>query len=141
MALTKRQEITLYSVLQVPYSTTVFRLQDVDNLLVLAISVGNTDRVAHIQIQSRLTALGVPAMADVMTDLQTQLDAWYDLFGDSTQMDGGGVGATTGVSFNLAEERKMIRERILAMVPFSKDYMANEMSKTQSGKLGVVAIR
>lgn len=139
MALTKRQEITLYSVLFVPYSTTVFRLQDVDNLLVLAIKVEDSDRVAHIRIQERLAALAL--MPEVLLDLAGCLDSWYDLFGDSTQMDAGGVGATTGVSFNLGEERRMLRERILAMVPFSKEYMANEMSKTQAGRLNISAVR
>ena len=139
MALTKRQEITLYSVLYIPYSTTVFRLQDVDNLLVLAISVEDSNRVAHIRIQERLAQIAlVPELED---DLSACLDQWYDMFGDSTQMDGGGIGATTGVSFDLKEERRMLRERILALVPFSKDFIAGELSKTQSSRLGITAIR
>ena len=140
MPLTKRQEITLFSVLYVPYNTnTVFRLQDVDNLLVLAISTNDSNRVAYIRIQERLAQLEL--QPEVLDDLAGVLDQWYDLFGDSTQMDGGGVGATTGVSFDLKEERRMMRERILAIVPFSKEYMETELAKTQQGRLGIAAIR
>lgn len=139
MPLTKRQTITLHSVLFVPYTSTVYRLQDVDNLLALAISVGNHDQASQVQIQARLVAL--ESDPEVLDDLAGSLDQWYDLFGDSTQMDGGGVGATTGVSFDLKEERRMMRERILAIVPFSREYMACELSKSQSGRLNVAVIR
>lgn len=137
--LTKRQEITLYSVLHIPYSTEIYRLQDVDNMLVLAIQFGDTSRLAHVKIQQKLVEIA--SVPDLESDLRTNLDQWYDMFGDSTGMQAGGVGATTGVSFDLNAERAMIRERILAIVPFSKEYMDGELSRMQSQTLNVSVVR
>jgi len=139
VSLTKRQEITLYSVLRVPYSTEIFRLQDVDNMIVLSITFGDLDRLAHVKIQQRLAAIALDAALE--EDLVGALDSWYDMFGDSTGMQAGGVGATTGVSFDLNTERAMIRERILAVVPFTKEYMEGEMTRTSAQSLGVNVVR
>lgn len=139
MALTTRQQLTLYSVLRVPYSTEVFRLQDVDNMIVLSIQFSDYTRLAHIRIQQKLAEIALTP--EVEEDLADTLDTWYSMFGDSTGMQAGGVGATTGISFDLNTERAMLRERILAIVPFTKDYMEAELTRTQSGSLNVRVIR
>ena len=139
MALTKRQQITLYQLLGVPFSEKVGRIIDVDNMLVQMYQPAALDHLAHLKIQERLAELA--GDADTLADLVTCLDRWYCLFGDSTRMESGGIGTTTGVSFDLTEERRQLRERVLAIVPFSREYMREEMGRVTRGRLMATVIR
>lgn len=138
MALTKQQQITLYQVLGVPFSSSVGKLQDRENLLTLMYNPTNSQHLTTLRIQDRLTEL--ESDADTLADLADCLDQWYAMQGDSTQMDGGGVGATTGVSFDLTAERNMLRERIITIVPFTKSYMAEEIGRMQRQNLNISVI-
>ncbi len=140
MALTKVQLITLHQVLGVPYSAKIYRIKDIDNMLALEYKPAALNHLARLQIQDLLTELEANDV-EGFADLETQLDRWYCLFGDSTSMDAGGVGPTTGISFDLQAERNMLRERIVTIVPFSREFMMDEMMKTQKASVNVTAIR
>ena len=139
MALTKRQKITLYSILGVPYTPHIERLIDKDNILAQTYQPASETYHAGQKIEARL--IEVAADLELEVDLIYCLDRWYDLFGDSTEMTSGATGATSGVSFNLNREREMIRERVLAIIPFSRDYMADELGRIYRDRLSVSVIR
>jgi len=139
MALTKRQKITLYSILGVPFTPHTERLIDRDNILSISYRPASEDYHAGAKIEARLVEVATDA--ELEADLIDCLDRWYDLFGDSTEMTSGATGATSGVSFNLNREREMIRERVLAIVPFSREYMAEELGKIYREKLSIGVIR
>ena len=138
MALTRTQLITLHQVLGIPYSDDVFRIKDIDNMLALKYQPV-TDHQARLQIQGKL--LGLESDPDALADLVDLLDRWYCLLADSTSMDAGGVGPATGISFDLALERNMLRERIITIVPFSREWMMNEMGKTQRANMSIRVVR
>jgi len=140
MALTKQRLITLHQVLGIPYSNTVYRIKDIDNMLSLKYEPAALDHLARLQIQQHLTDLET-SDPDAFADLEDLLDRWYCLLGDSTSMEGGGVGSTVGVSFDLQAERNMLRERIVTLVPFSREYMMDEMRKTQRASVNVGVVR
>lgn len=140
MSLTMRQRITLASVLCVPYAPTINRLQDVDNLLVNTYTPTSMESFwANTRIDERLTQIA--AVPELEADLVYCLDRWYDLFGDSTEMVSGSTGGTAGVSFNLNNERAQLRERILAIIPFSKDFLADELGRVNRERLSMSVIR
>jgi hypothetical protein len=136
MALTKRQEITLYQVLGVPYGTTVNRLRNEDNTMALAYTVTGS-QAAHLHIQASLTDLS----DEMESELVECLDMWYEMLGDSTRMDAGQVGGTNGVSFDLVAERNMLRERILVIIPYSKEYFENEIGRMQRDRISLGVLR
>lgn len=140
MPLTKTQLVTLHQVLGIPYSNTIYRIKDIDNMLALEYEPASFDHLARLQIQEKLTDLENND-SDTFEDLKTNLDRWYCLFGDSTSMDGGGVGPVSGVSFDLQLERNMLRERIVTIVPFSREYMSQEMMRMQRSQMNVRAVR
>lgn len=140
MALTKEQLITLHQVLGIPYSNNIYRIKDIDNMLALEYKPASLDHLARLQIQDKLNQLENDD-PDGLADLVIQLDRWYCLFGDSTSMDAGGVGPTTGISFDLQLERNMLRERIVTIVPFSREFMMGEMRKTQKAGVNVGVVR
>jgi hypothetical protein len=133
MSLTTRQKITLYSVLGIPFTPHVERLVDRDNILAQTYQPAMGTYHAGAKIEARL--LEVAANAELEADLQDCLDKWYGMFGDSTKMDSGATGATSGVSFDLNRERAMYRERILAIVPFSREYMDEELGRSYRERL------
>ena len=136
MALTKRQEITLYQVLGVPYGLTVTKIQDEDNMLGLT-KTAQTYNACHSKIQASLASLA----SDLETELVDALDQWYEMLGDSTRMEGGTVGGTNGVSFDLTAERNMLRERILVIIPYSREHMAEEIGRMERDRIAIGVIR
>ena len=109
-------------------------------MLALEYEPASFDHLARLQIQVKLTDLENND-SDTFEDLKTNLDRWYCLFGDSTSMDGGGVGPVSGVSFDMQLERNMLRERIVTIVPFSREYMSQEMMRMQRSQMNVRAVR
>lgn len=140
MALTVRQKITLYSILGVPYGTRIERIMDRDNMLAQTYNLAGSEQFwATTKIEQRLTEIAL--IPELEADLVYSLDRWYDMFGDTTEIQGGSSGGTTGLSYSLQQERAQIRERVIAIVPFTKEYMESEMGRATREHFNVSSIR
>jgi hypothetical protein len=139
MALTTRQTVTLYEILEIPMSSTYAHPTGGDNLLALASSVFPDSMKSQRYITDRLATIA--ADPNLETELKSQLDLWYSLQGDSTQMDAGGAGGVSGVSFDLKYERQMIRQRVVVMMGISREMLTELFARVSQSMLMVGVIR
>lgn len=139
MALTMRQKVTLYEILEIPMTMTVTHPVGGDNLLALSSTVFPESMRAGQFIENRLTA--IYADATMEAELVSQLDLWYSLQGDSTQMDAGGAGGVSGVSFDLKYERQMIRQRVVVMMGISRELLVEMFARVSQSTLMVGVTR
>jgi len=115
MALTKLQEIALYTILEVPYSTTHNRVIN-EGLVVETHSVTGSPKAAKDLITAALAEIALDTeLEDV---LQGLLDDWNDLGTDTTAIEGGSVGNVQGLTSTIAAERQEITRQVLIIVPF-----------------------
>jgi hypothetical protein len=137
MALTTRQLVTLYEILEIPMTSRVTHPTGGDNLLALSSSIFPESMQARKFIEARL--LDIYAEPNLEIELKSQLDLWYGLQGDSTQMDAGGAGGVSGVSFDLKYERQMIRQRVVVMMGISREMLADMFARV-SGSILMVGV-
>jgi len=139
MALTTRQTVTLYEILEIPMSSTYVHPTGGDNLLALASTVMPSSMQSQRYITDRLAVIA--ADPNLELELKGQLDLWYSLQGDSTQMDAGGAGGVSGVSFDLKYERQMIRQRVVVMMGISREMLSELFARVSQAMLMVGVIR
>lgn len=139
MALTTRQTVTLYEILEIPMSTTYTHPTGGDNLLALSSTVMPSSMQSQRFINDRLAQIYADPNLEV--ELKSQLDAWYSLQGDSTQMDAGGAGGVSGVSFDLKYERLMIRQRVVVMMGISREMLTELFARVSQSLLMAGIIR
>lgn len=139
MALTMRQKVTLYEILEIPMPTQIVHPINPDNTLALASTIFPEQMRAGQYIEARL--LAIYADATMEAELVSQLDLWYSLQGDSTQMDAGGAGGVSGVSFDLKYERQMIRQRVVVMMGICREMISEMFARVNSMNLLAGVIR
>jgi len=128
MALTTSQTVALFQVLEVPYSNTIGKMQDADNLRVLEMEVTNAATGAKYQIEAHLAALD----SEVETELASLIDAWIDLGTGTYEIDGG-IGDIQGLSYSDDAERDLIRRRIIVIVPYYR-YHEELVNRDRGGR-------
>ena len=116
MALSKPQEIALFQILEVPYTTSVGRVIT-EGLVTETRSVTGSAKATKDLILAHLTAEVYPEPT-VETSLKALLDAWIDLGTDTTAIEQGEVGNVRGLTTTVAGEREEIRKQTLIIVPF-----------------------
>jgi len=119
MALTKQQELALFEILEVPYQSSVHKLQPEDNLTAIEYTADNLATQAYILIQTKITE--VEADADLLAVLQGYLNQWISLGTNVTNLQGG-FGDINGVDDSVNRERHEIRGRVLIIVPFYRHH-------------------
>lgn len=132
MALTKAQEIALYTILEVPYATVHNRVIS-EGLLVEPHSVTGSPSAAKTHITAHLADVATDAALEaVLTGL---LDEWIDLGTDTTAIEGGAVGNVQGLTTTISGEREEIRRQVLIIVPF---YRYHEQFQRQGVSVMVI---
>jgi hypothetical protein len=132
--LTKKQEISLFKVLEVPYATTGNAIVG-DNLLAEAHDVTSAARAAKTMILAYV-AQNITADAEVQTELTTLLDTYADLGTDVTVIENGSVGDVSGISDSAAAEREEIKRQVLVLVPFYR--YADDLMRSRSGNITLI---
>lgn len=132
--LTKKQEIALFKILEVPYSTMGNRVVG-DNLLVETHSVTGASRAAKTTITSFL-ASEIYTDSEVEEELVSLIDLWISIGTDVTAIENGAVGDISGISDSAAAEKEEIRRQVLVLVPFYR--YADELMRKRGGTISLI---
>jgi len=120
MALSKAEVVALFQVLRVPYASKHFNL-DEEGLTQVAREAGDSFS-AKVAIEAWLTTQ-IYADADLETELVSLLTRWIAMGTKTVELDGS-VDDVNGVTLSQREERNLIRERVVDMVPFYRAHMS-----------------
>ena len=112
MALTKRQKINLYSVLEVPYSSSVTIPQGQFNIHSVEYKQADDVNKTQTRIEARLTELDAEEEA-ILVELVNK----WELLSTNTVTISGDVGSLRGVDFDPAQQLTRVKSRILILVP------------------------
>ena len=134
MALSTEQTIALFEILEVPYSDTIGKIQDPDNLRVLEYTVEATATGAKARIEAHLAGMA----SATETILAAYLDEWIDLGTCAYEMSGG-VGDIQGITFSDDAERDVIRRRVIVLVPYYRVH--EEMENRHRAGRNIALIR
>ena len=134
MSLGTDQIISLYQILNIPYSST-YTLHD---------GIGTADSYSsaletYNTIKTELDAFIAGLSSDVEIALIAQIEAWDEVSLKSVRMDAGGVTGINGVSIDYDRKRELIRERVENLVPYIARWrLALRQSSSGSGPMSVV---
>ena len=112
MSLTIDQSITLYEILQVPYSDTV--TMPIDEFFMTSIEYVTSNETQKMQtrITDRINNLGVTGTSRLVT----WLDQW-DALSTNTVSISGSMGGINGVEFDPDVQLERIASRVKVLVP------------------------
>jgi hypothetical protein len=133
MALTTEQEVALYDILEVPYSTTVNKLQPADNLTAVSYTSDTTTDQAYAKIQTKITE--IEANASLLAVLVAYLDEWIALGTNVATLEGG-IGGVNGISVDPTRQRREIRAKVINIVPFYRHH--DEMIGNQKREISSI---
>lgn len=112
MALTTRQKINLYSILEVPYSNSVTMPEGKYNMHSTEYLQADSEYKTQVRIEARLVSLG----QETENYLVELINKWEQL-STSTVTISGSIGGIQGVDFNPSEQLTRIKSRVLVIVP------------------------
>ncbi len=112
--MTKARLLALYTILEVPFSSTHNRIIG-DGLVVETHSVTGSPKCAKDIINAYVAEAELDN--DMTTVLNALLDAWIALGTDTTAIDAGAVGNVQGITLTIAAEREEIKKQVLIIVP------------------------
>lgn len=133
MALSDAQEIALFEVLEVPYSTTAMIPQDEMGLTALEYSTNNASQQAKSLITNHVSGLS----SGKETLLIASLDRWIALGTNTTVLDGG-AGGLSGVTADPDAERNLIRQKVRTLVPFWRAHERIEIASKRRSSIGLI---
>lgn len=133
MALTDAQELALFEVLEVPYSTTAMIPQDDMGLTALQYGTSNTSQQAKTLIENHVASLS----SGKETQLVALLDRWIALGTNTTVLDGG-AGGLSGVTANPDAERNLIRQKVRTIVPFWRAHERIEIASKRRSSISLI---
>lgn len=119
--LTKARLIALFQILEVPLVSKAHVIQE-PGLLVSETDCTSDPYAARTKIEAYLTA-NIYTDTDVQTVLESLLDEWIALGTSNTRIEGGSVGAISGLSDIPSEQRNEIKARVVGMVPFWRSHL------------------
>jgi hypothetical protein len=114
MALSDDEHLALHEILEIPVHTSIDRIVGDDGLVIEQHDVSVSIRQANTALDTYLASLTSAEEAK----LKLLLVAWNDLGFDTTRMEGGAVGSIQGLTDDPDNERRIIRQRVLVIVPF-----------------------
>ena len=119
--LTKARFIALFQILEVPMVSKAHVIAE-PGLLVSETDYTTDAFSARTKIEAYLTA-NIYTDAAVQAVLEALLDEWIALGTANTRIEGGSVGAISGLSDVPNEQRNEIRARVTVMVPFFRSHL------------------
>jgi len=131
--LTKQQEISLFMILEVPFSATTQQMVSdgqvsVQEIVPTAIACYNT-------IKTYLTNY-IYTDADVEAVLVDLLDKWICLGTRTESMEGGAVGSIQGLNYSVPKERAEIKKQVIVIVPFYR--LADDYKRENSSQVSIM---
>ena len=131
--LTKQQEISLFMILEVPFSATTQQMVSdgqvsVQEIVPTAIACYNT-------IKTYLTNY-IYTDADVEAVLVDLLDKWICLGTRTESMTGGAVGSIQGLDYSVPKERAEIKKQVIVIVPFYR--LADDYKRENSSQVSIM---
>jgi hypothetical protein len=124
MSLSDQQKFALYETLRIPFANQVKHLIDADNLLISTLIVTEAARSSFVALQDWI--LELTAAQEV--HLKPYLDLWISYGVNMDTMDAGSMGTVDGISSAVDNEREVLRERIINLVPFTKEDFSTAVS-------------
>lgn len=118
MSLTKSQTLTLYTILEVPYSTAPHQVDPSGTFAtpVYDSSITDLTRLAKTKIDAYI-ASDIETDADIEAVL-VGLIAQYAALGTNVESVNGSIGSLQGLEYSVAKERAEIQRQVLVIVPF-----------------------
>jgi len=134
MTLSLERELALFEILQVPYQTSVMKLQPEDNLTAIEYTADNLATQAFGLIQDKITE--IEANAELLALLEGHLDSWVALGTNVTNLQGN-VGDIGGIDDSPDRERQAIRAKVITIVPFYRhhDEMVSPTPRNMNGSI------
>lgn len=132
MALTTSQKISLFEIIDTPYTGNVDRMYGEYGLSALTTVVSDDGKV-QLKILSRLTEL----TSAEETVLITYIDRWQAIGTQTWTMDAGAVGTTSGINMSPDVELSRIRDRVKNLIPVRHYWENVQKSAAESGSAGI----
>jgi hypothetical protein len=121
MPLSSAEEISLFEILEIPYANSYTMVEGVGTISVTFLMTAKTT------VQAWIAALDAASI----TRLQSNISRWDTIGTTPLRMDGGSVGAISGLTLDYDGERKKIKDRVLNIVPFFRYHEV--LAKSESG--------
>jgi hypothetical protein len=134
MALTTGQKISLFEIIDTPYTGNVDEMYGKYGLSALTYEVGDEQKV-QLKIFDRLNSL----TGDEETVLLAYVEQWQAIGTQVYNLDGG-TGGIDGVSYNPNDELARIRERVKNLIPV-RHYWENLSNAEGNRNMSIDAIR
>ena len=112
MALTTPEKITLFSILECPYTGSVDQPIDEFNLTGRRTEPANDDQKIQIAITNRLAALST----DEETWLKQRLDTWQLIGSNAALIEAGATGGTSGITYDPNSQRYIIQREVRILI-------------------------
>ena len=112
MALTTAQKISLFEIIDTPYTGDVDEMYGKFGLSALTYEVSDDSKVM-LKILNRIATL----TSDEETVLLQYIDRWQSIGSQVWTIDGGAIGATSGMSLSPDAELMRIRDRVKVLIP------------------------
>lgn len=138
--LSKRQEISLFQVLEVPWQSSPSLLMPQDNTVVLNLNVEASSRQARTAILAYLGTYIYPD-DDIFNVVTGYLDRWADLGTTTVKVETGAVGEVGGVTMDPEAERAEIKRQICTIIPFYRAHTEIERRGGAGGFCLVPVVR
>jgi len=131
MALTTAQKISLFEIIDTPYTGNVDEMYGKFGLSALTYEVSNDGKV-QLKVLARLAEL----KSEEETVLTAYIDKWQAIGTQIWTMDAGSIGSTSGFNISPDTELGRIRSRVKNLIPVRHYWENVEKSAQEAGAGG-----
>ena len=132
MALTTAQKISVFEIIDTPYTGNVDEMYGRFGLSALTYEVGDDQKV-QLKIIDRLATL----TAEEEIVLKQYIDRWQYIGTQVWTMDAGSMGTTSGMNVSPDSELMRIRDRVKNLIPVRHYWENVQKSANESGAGGI----
>jgi hypothetical protein len=136
MALTKKQELSLHQILEIPWVSSSYTLLPEDNLTAQKRESTNTSYQAKALLDAYIAA-NITTDTDVENALKTYLDRWAALGTDTTVIEAGSAGGAQGVTLDPQAERREIQRQVTTLVPFYRHHESIQLQDSGNKQISL----
>jgi hypothetical protein len=136
MALTAAQEISLYKIMGIPYSTTY----TVHDGMGTGIYSSSDYVTTYYTIKAEITAFLASLASGVETAIQALIVEYDAIALSAVAMQSGSVGSINGVTVDFEAKRQLIRNEMEILVPFIAKWRAQLRQSVSGSKTSVVSM-
>jgi len=132
MSLNTSQKITLFEIIDTPYTGNVDEMYGKYGLSALTYEVSDDGKV-QLKVLSRLTELTTEEEAVLLQ----YIDRWQYIGTQTWTMDAGTMGTTSGMNISPDLELQRIRDRVKNLIPVRHYWENVQKSAAESGSAGI----